>query len=86
MTASEFLRQGDTFRAELQALKRRLLVPDYGWYPYETLSALGILTELIEPVFDEVAPALSSVQSPTLAAPTATWAYSVPALAHRSTP
>jgi len=60
MTASEFLRQGDTFRAELQALKRRLLVPDYGWYPYETLSALGILTELIEPVFDEVAPALSS--------------------------
>ena len=48
------------FRAELQALKHRLLVPDYGWYPYETLSALGILTKLIEPVFEEVAPALSS--------------------------
>ena len=60
MTASEFLRQGEMFRAGLQALKQRLVVPDYGWYPYETLSALGILTRLIEPVFEEVAPALSS--------------------------
>ena len=59
-TAMEFLRQGEEFRTHLQALKGRLLVPDYGWYPYETLSALGILTRLIEPVFDEVAPALSS--------------------------
>jgi len=58
-TANEFLRRGEVFRAELQALKHRLLVPDYGWYPYETLSALGILTKLIEPVFEEVAPALS---------------------------
>jgi len=60
MTASEFLRQGEMFRAELQALKHRLVVPDYGWYPYETLSALGILARLIEPVFEEVAPALAS--------------------------
>ena len=60
MTASEFLRQGEMFRAGLQALKQRLVVRDYGWYPYETLSALGILTRLIEPVFEEVAPALSS--------------------------
>ena len=60
MTASEFLRQGEMFRAGLQVLKQRLVVPDYGWYPYETLSALGILTRLIEPVFEEVAPALSS--------------------------
>ena len=59
-TASEFLRRGEIFRAELQALKHSLPVPDYGWYPYETLSALGILTKLIEPVFEEVAPALSS--------------------------
>ena len=59
-TANEFLRQGEIFRAELQTLKHRLVVPDYGWYPYETLSALGILTKLIEPVFDEVAEALSS--------------------------
>lgn len=59
-TASEFLQRGEMFRAELQALKHRLPVPDYGWYPYETLSALGILTKLIEPIFDEVAPALST--------------------------
>jgi SAM-dependent methyltransferase len=59
-TANEFQRRGEIFRAELQALKHRLDVPDYGWYPYETLSALGMLTKLIDPVFDEVAPALSS--------------------------
>jgi SAM-dependent methyltransferase len=48
------------FRAELQALKQGLVVPDYGWYPYQTLSALGILTKLIEPVFEEIGPALTS--------------------------
>ena len=47
-TAGEFLRRGEMFRAELQALKHRLLVPDYGWYPYETLSALEILTRAVQ--------------------------------------
>jgi tRNA (mo5U34)-methyltransferase len=56
----EFLQRGETFRAELQALKRGLMVPDYGWYPYESLSALGTLAELIEPLFEDVSGALSS--------------------------
>jgi SAM-dependent methyltransferase len=59
-SADEFLRRGEMFRAELQALKHRLCVPDYGWYRYETFSALGILTKLIEPIYEEVAPALAS--------------------------
>jgi len=59
-SANEFLQRGEMFRAQLQAVKHRLVVPDYGWYPYESLSALGILTKLVEPVFEEVAEALRS--------------------------
>jgi SAM-dependent methyltransferase len=59
-SANEFLERGEVFRAELQAIKHRLLVPDYGWYPYDSLSALGILSKLMEPVFEEVAEALAS--------------------------
>src|SRR5580692_4059943 len=60
LDASEFLKRGERFRAELRALKQRLVVPDYGWYPYESLSALEMLTRLIEPVFEEVAEGLTS--------------------------
>jgi tRNA (mo5U34)-methyltransferase len=57
--ASELLERGGVFKAELRDLKRRLVVPDYGWYPYESLTALGILAKLLEPVYDEVAEALA---------------------------
>jgi SAM-dependent methyltransferase len=60
LDASVFLERGKRFRAELRALKQRLVVPDYGWYPYESLSALEILTRLLEPVFEEVAEGLTS--------------------------
>lgn len=60
MDANEFLERGRRFRAELRALKQRLDVPDYGWYPYESLSALEILTKLVEPVFEDVADGLLS--------------------------
>jgi SAM-dependent methyltransferase len=45
---------GETFAAELQELKARVTVPDYGWYPYQTLAALPVLCELLEPVYEEV--------------------------------
>lgn len=59
-SAKEFLERGESFRAGLRAVKRRLPVPDYGWYPYESLSALELLTRLIQPVFEEVAEGLAS--------------------------
>lgn len=59
-TAKELLALGVSFRARLQEIKQRLIVPDYGWYPYASLSALEILTRLIEPVFEEVAGGLAA--------------------------
>ena len=59
-SVNQFLEQGERFRAELQAVKQRLSVPDYGWYPYASLSALDILTRLIGPVFTEVAESLAA--------------------------
>ncbi|MGH9558653.1 MAG: hypothetical protein ACRD30_05385, partial [Bryobacteraceae bacterium] len=44
----------------LLEIKRRAAVPDYGWYPYESLSALEILLDLMQPVFVEAAAALAS--------------------------
>jgi SAM-dependent methyltransferase len=59
-TAGEFLTRAEAFRLQLQSLKRSLTVPDYGWYPYDSLSSLSIITKLIEPVFDEVAARIAS--------------------------
>ena len=59
-SASEFLKEGERFRSELRDLKQRLAVPDYGWYPYESLSALEILTRLLQPVFTDVAEGLAA--------------------------
>jgi SAM-dependent methyltransferase len=59
-TAKELLELGVSFRARLQEIKHRLIVPDYGWYPYASLSALEILARLLEPVFEEVAASLST--------------------------
>ncbi|MEN6534128.1 MAG: hypothetical protein ABFD89_10730 [Bryobacteraceae bacterium] len=59
-SASELLDEGERFRTELQNLKRKLVVADYGWYPYDSLSSLGILTRLIEPVFSEISEGLAT--------------------------
>jgi len=58
--AQEFLKEGEKFRAELRALKQHLVVPDYGWYPYECLSTLELLVRLLTPEFGEVAESLAS--------------------------
>lgn len=53
-TIAEFRHRGKEFAAELRDLKQRVPVPDYGWYPYETMTAVPILSELLEPVYAEV--------------------------------
>ena len=55
-----FLERAAGFRAQVRAAKQRTAVPDYGWYPYESLPALDIVTRLMEPVFAEVATALAT--------------------------
>ena len=52
---SEFLEYGLQFSAEVRQQKRIAALPGYGWYPYDSLSALSIVAELISPVFDEIA-------------------------------
>jgi tRNA (mo5U34)-methyltransferase len=50
----EFLRAGNNFRTRVQSIKAEVTVPDYGWYPYEPLSALSLITELITPVYGDI--------------------------------
>jgi len=59
-TISEFRHAGETFSAELRELKKRLLVPDYGWYPYQTMTALPVICDLLAPVLSEVSDAVST--------------------------
>lgn len=51
---TDLLQTGQAFSAELADWKQRIAVPDYGWYPYSTLSALPHLASLLAPVSDEV--------------------------------
>jgi tRNA (mo5U34)-methyltransferase len=44
----------------LRQLKSDTPLPDYGWYPYESLTALPVLTELISPVYEQIAEAMAS--------------------------
>jgi len=58
--AGEFLEIGKGFRARLESIKKELTIPDYGWYPYEPLTALPVIAELIGPVYEEIASASGS--------------------------
>ena len=42
----EFLRAAGEFRGRLSRLKAATHVADYGWYPYESLTALPVIAEL----------------------------------------
>jgi tRNA (mo5U34)-methyltransferase len=53
-TADSFLQSGLQFWRELQTIKETTPAPEPGWYPYETLSALPIVSELVAPVYDEI--------------------------------
>src|SRR5437667_836319 len=59
-TPQQFLEAGQRLQATLRRVKSEVAVPDYGWYPYEPLSALPLVHELIAPVYDDVMDACSS--------------------------
>jgi hypothetical protein len=44
----------EQFAAQLRELKSRVQVADYGWYPYETLAGIGVLCDVLTPVWEEV--------------------------------
>jgi tRNA (mo5U34)-methyltransferase len=58
-TIDNFRHAADEFAAELRDLKKRLMVPDYGWYPYESMTILPLMSELLEPVYGEVSAVIS---------------------------
>ena len=58
-TISDFKQAAGVFAAELRDLKKRLLVADYGWYPYETMTSLPAMCELLAPVYSDVSAAIT---------------------------
>ena len=60
MDVAEFIVRAEQFRAELKEIKRRTALPDAQWYPFESLSALPIIVDLISPCFNEIARAATS--------------------------
>ena len=52
-TAQELLRRGEDFRTELRAYKQRTRLPG-GWYPFESLSSLAIVADLLSTSFPEI--------------------------------
>ena len=59
-TISEFRHTAAVFAAELRDLKQRLPVPDYGWYPYQTMTTLPVIADLLASVYCEVSDAISN--------------------------
>jgi tRNA (mo5U34)-methyltransferase len=55
-----FLSQGEAFRERLDQIKRSTVVPDYGWYPYGSLSSLPILANLLGDDLAEILGLLAS--------------------------
>ena len=53
-TIDDLRAAGTAFAGELRDLKARVAVADYGWYPYETLTALPLVCELIAPRYGEL--------------------------------
>jgi tRNA (mo5U34)-methyltransferase len=54
VSVEELRALGGEFAGQLRELKARVAVPDYGWYPYETLTGIGMLCEAVAPVWSEV--------------------------------
>lgn len=58
-TINEFRRNAEVFAAELRDLKQHRQVPDYGWYPYETMTLLPVISDLLTPAYCDVSEAIS---------------------------
>jgi tRNA (mo5U34)-methyltransferase len=52
-----FLLAGQRVEDRIRDVKGELAIPDYGWYPYESLSALPLIASLLAPAYDEIAEA-----------------------------
>ena len=50
----------EAFSADLASAKARFEVPDYGWYPYPTMTALPAIAALFAPVYGELREALGA--------------------------
>jgi tRNA (mo5U34)-methyltransferase len=59
-SAADLLSAGQQFQSRLRQIKAETPLRDYGWFPYESLSAMPVLTELISPVYEEIAAAVVS--------------------------
>jgi 2-polyprenyl-3-methyl-5-hydroxy-6-metoxy-1,4-benzoquinol methylase len=60
LTTAGLEETGSRLQQELRAFKARTALPDYGWYPYESLSALAVVGGLIAPFHGELDEALGA--------------------------
>jgi hypothetical protein len=58
-TLGDFKHAAGVFAAEQRDLKTRPLVADYGCYPYESMTSLPVMSELLAPVYSDVSAAIS---------------------------
>ena len=56
-SSESLLQRGVAFRAEIAEIKQRTTLPHGDWYPFDTLSCLPIVKELLASDFDEDPPA-----------------------------
>ncbi len=57
---AEFFECGTAFRAHIEAIKKTVQVADFGWYPYGSLSALPLVSELLAEDFAEITQLMAS--------------------------
>jgi hypothetical protein len=57
---TSILREGYSIQAELRAFKSANPLPDYGWYPYDSLSALPVVADLVGTAYGELGPLIQN--------------------------
>jgi SAM-dependent methyltransferase len=60
-TPESLRKLAEDFQADLSHLKEQTVIPDYGWYPYDSMGALPVLAEMFEPVYAELAQSVTSL-------------------------